>query len=233
MNDKTTKQSRGQNALVHGLHAKDILLPWDSRKDFEKLHRDLRSEFSPCGCSEEETIFDLACLYWQKRTLLRMRQAAVLKDALTVDIERTERKSWSGIRNALREAAYNDRTLLGSLEAADAKMRSQIKRLQKEMDAASDPHEVKLIEDKLKALYRTAAEHVLPLIKKLWQVPNAEQAFDNIYSPENWEKIVRLEAALDARIAKCLARYVGLKEFKRTPAGGAPPTALPSLPNPI
>ena len=31
------------------------------------------------------------------------------------------------------------------------------------------------------------------------------------------QKIVRLEAALDSRIAKLLARLVGLKEFKRTP----------------
>jgi hypothetical protein len=39
---------------------------------------------------------------------------------------------------------------------------------------------------------------------------------------------IRLEAALDTRIAKVLARLVGLKEFKRTPAGGEPPMALTS-----
>ena len=53
----------------------------------------------------------------------------------------------------------------------------------------------------------------------LMQGPNAEQAFDKAYAPESMEKLVRLEAALDARIAKVLARLVGLKEFKRTPAG--------------
>ena len=31
---------------------------------------------------------------------------------------------------------------------------------------------------------------------------------------------MRLEAAIDARIAKVMGRLVGLKEFKRTPAGG-------------
>ena len=53
------------------------------------------------------------------------------------------------------------------------------------------------------------------------QGPNAEKAFDNVYSPESMEKIVRLEAAIDARIAKVMGRLVALKEFKRTPAGGA------------
>ena len=233
MNDKETKQPRSANALVHGLYARDVVLPWDSREDFEKLHQDLRAEFSPRGRSEEETILDLTFLYWQKRTLWRMRQAAVLKDPFTADIVQTKGKSWSKIRKGLREAANDHRTLLGTVEAEHVKMLTRAKRLEKEMDAASDPHEVKLLEEKLNALHRTAAEHVLPLIEKLWKLPNAEQAFDNVYSPENLEKIVRLEAAVDARISKVLGRLVALKEFKRTPAGGAPTTALAGLPQPI
>jgi hypothetical protein len=228
------KQSpRNQNALVHGLYAKDVLLPWDSREDFEKLHQDLGAEFSPRGRSEEETILDLAFLYWQKRTLWRMRQAAVLKDPFAADIAQTKAKSWSKIRQGLREAANDHRTLLVTVEATHAKMLSQVKRLQKEMGAASDSREVKLIEEKLNALHDTIGAHVLPLLQQLWQLPNAERAFDNVYSPENLETIVRLEPAVDARITKVLGRLVGLKEFKRTPAGGAPTTALPGLPQSI
>jgi hypothetical protein len=50
------------------------------------------------------------------------------------------------------------------------------------------------------------------------------------YAPESMEKLVRLDAALDARIAKVLARLVGLKEFKRTPAAAA--TNLLPAPSP-
>jgi hypothetical protein len=60
MNDTKLKQSRGRNALVHGLYAKDVLLPWDSKDDFEKLHEDLKAEFSPRGRAEEEAVLDLA-----------------------------------------------------------------------------------------------------------------------------------------------------------------------------
>jgi hypothetical protein len=225
------KQSGGRNALVHGLYSKDVLLPWDSRKDFEKLHQDLQAEFSPRGRAEEEAVLDLALLHWQKRTLLRMRQVAVLKDPFTQDIVNTDCKSWSQIRKRLRSAANEQRTLLGTVETENAKMASQVRRLQKEMEAASDPQELKLVEEKLNALHRILGEHVLPLVQALRQGPNAEQAFDAAYAAESVEKIMRLEAALDARIAKVLARLVGLKEFKRTPAAGAPTIALTSFPN--
>jgi hypothetical protein len=66
----------------------------------------------------------------------------------------------------------------------------------------------------------------MPLVKAMDQRPDAEQALDRAYAPESLEKIMRLDAALDARIGKVLARLVGLKEFKRTPAGGAGLRAL-------
>lgn len=224
------QNSRSRNALVHGLHAKDVLLPWDSKDDFEKLHADLRAEFKPHGRAEEETVLDLTFAYWRKHTLWRMWQTAVLKDPFTLDILETRRKSWSGIRKRLRSAARDERTLLGAAEAGQAKMFSQLERLQNEIDATSDQQEVKLIEEKINALMRTIHEHVLPLMQALRQGPNAEHAFDAAYVTESVEKIVRLETALDARIAKVLARLVGLKEFKRTPAAGTPTAALSSFP---
>ena len=222
MSDKTAKQSLSRNALVHGLYAKDFLMPWDRKEEFEKLHADLRAEFSPHGRAEEETIFDLSNAFWLKRNLLRMRQLAALKDPYVIDVLQTGRKSWSGIRKRLRAAAKDERTLLGALEARNAKLLGQIKRLQKQMDASSDTQEVKLIEEKISALVGAVSDYVLPLLEKLRQGPNAEQAFDKSYATESLEKVVQLEAALDARIAKVLARLVGLKEFKRTPAAGAP-----------
>ena len=60
----------------------------------------------------------------------------------------------------------------------------------------------------------------MPALSLITKFPNAEKAFDNAHAPESIEKLIRLEATLDARIAKILARLVGIKEFKRTPAGG-------------
>ena len=30
-----SEKKKPRNALVHGLYAKDVLLPWDNREDFE------------------------------------------------------------------------------------------------------------------------------------------------------------------------------------------------------
>jgi hypothetical protein len=60
---------------------------------------------------------------------------------------------------------------------------------------------------------------LLPLLEQVRKLPDAEGAFDKNYLPDELEKIVRLEAMIDARIGKVLTRLVNLKEFKRTPAG--------------
>jgi hypothetical protein len=225
------KTARTRNALVHGLYAKDVLLPWDSKDDFTTLHEALKVEFSPRGRAEEEAVLDLAMLHWHKQTVWRMWPIAVLKDPFTDDILQTERKSWSGIRSRLRAAAHADQTLQGTIEAQSAKIMSRLARLNKEIATTTNIEEVKLLESKIGALVRILNEHIQPLTQAVAQGPNAEQAFDKAYSPESMEKIVRLEAALDARISKVLARLVGLKEFKRTPAAGAASMMLTPAPN--
>jgi len=220
MSDVTKKRPRNRNALVHGLYAKDVLLPWDSKEDFEKLHEDLKAEFSPRGRAEEEAVLDLAFLYWRKQTLWRMAQSAVLKDPFTFDILQTERKSWSGIRKRLRAAANDARSLQGMAEANVAKFQSQVERWQRQIEKSTDKEEIKVFEGKISTCLRLMSEHAAPLALTLMQGPNAEKAFDNAYSPESVEKIVRIEALIDVRISKVLARIVALKEYKRTPAGG-------------
>ena len=175
MSDVTKKRPRNRNALVHGLYAKDVLLPWDSKEDFEKLHEDLKAEFSPRGRAEEEAVLDLAFLYWRKQTLWRMAQSAVLKDPFTFDILQTERKSWSGIRKRLRAAANDARSLQGMAEANVAKFQSQVERWQRQIEKSTDKEEIKVFEGKISTCLRLMSEHAAPLALTLMQGPNAEQ----------------------------------------------------------
>ena len=69
MSDAKKKRPRNRNALVHGLYAKDVLLPWDSKEDFERLHEDLKAEFCPNGRDEEEAVLHLTFLHWDRQTL--------------------------------------------------------------------------------------------------------------------------------------------------------------------
>ena len=219
MTNVIKKKSRNRNALVHGLYAKDVLLPWDSKEDFERLHEDLKAEFCPHGRAEEEAVLDLAFLHLDKQTIRRMRQSAVLNDPFTQDIVQTQRKSWSGIRKRLRAGAKDMRNLQNMAEEQFSKFRLDVERLQRKLEQSTDREEIKVLESKIAASLHLMSEYLTPLLQQ--QGPNAEQAFDNMYAPESMEKIVRLEAAIDARLAKTMGRLIGLKEFKRTPAGGA------------
>jgi hypothetical protein len=213
--DETTKKV----FFVHGLYAKDFLLPWDDRKDFAALHDAVKREFFPSGASEEEAVFDLTLLYWRKRTIWRLQTATVARDRFTEEIVATEKKSWAGIRRGLRERAQEEHNLVQTLEASVAKMVAKVERLGKKMTTESSPEEVRKLASLLDAGIELINKRFLPLLERVRQLPDAEGAFDKNYLPDALEKNARLEAMCEARISKALARIVALKEFKRTPAG--------------
>jgi hypothetical protein len=217
--EKVAATPKKVDFIVHGLYAKDVLLPWDNRDEFAALHGELKKEFFPSGASEAECVLDLAVLYWQKRTLWRLRTATVLRDRFTEEIVATDSKSWAGIRRGLREKAREEQTLVQTIEASVAKAVTKVQRLGKKMANGASPEEVQKLEPLLSAGIELANKSLLPLLEQVQQLPDAEGAFDKNYLPEALEKVVRLEALIDARISKVLARLVALKEFKRTPAG--------------
>jgi hypothetical protein len=175
-------------------------------------------------------VLDLAFAYWNKQTLWRMRQSTVLKDPFTRDIAETEGDSWHGVRKGLRAQARSGRSLLGIAKELASTLRSELQRFQRQIQETSDREEIKMLDEKMGACIRLVADHAAPFLALATQAPNAEKSFDHAYAPESMEKFVRLEAALDARIAKLLARLVGLKEFKRTPAGGGAGRMLEVIP---
>jgi hypothetical protein len=56
------------------------------------------------------------------------------------------------------------------------------------------------------SLLSTVTRHIMPLIRDLQSGPNAERTLGKAYSPEYLEPILRIEAAIDARIDKTLGR---------------------------
>jgi hypothetical protein len=218
---ESTKPKKGK--IAHGLYAKDVLLSWDDPEQFDVLHNELKKEFFPSGPSEEECVLDLVLLYWRKRTLWRLQTATVLSDRFTEEIAATGKKSWTGIRQSLREKAREEHTLLQTMETTVAEAVSDMSRLVRKL--ARDPQSGDL-SPALSAGLELFKKNVLPLLDEVRALPNAQGAFDKNYLPDALEKIVRLETSIDARINKVTARLVALKEFKRTPAGSGP---LPQL----
>jgi hypothetical protein len=180
-----TKNLGNQNALLHGLYARDVLLPWDSKEDFLKLHEDLKAEFFPDGRAEEEAVLDLAFLHWHKRTIYRLWQSAVLKDPFTEDIIQTESKSWSDIRKRLRAAATGERTLRGAIENNQSSLLDGLQTVGEKIATTSDAEEIKVILAQSEAILKLVTEKSMPLVKAMDQRPDAEQALDRAYAPES------------------------------------------------
>jgi len=221
-------ESRKKNALTHGIYGKDILLPWESREEFEKLLADLQAEFQPSGRMENEIVFDLAHLRWQKYRVHQMWIAAAYGDPFVSDLIKAGQKSWVGMRNYLKRAS-KDRRMISDLENAlfsgkieeDAKTLVELIQTGKLADSATKSSETRKRE--FNASRIVMKDFTIPLIEAFKDRPNAEDSLRRTYSPEYLEPIIRLEAMIDARIDKALGRLVNLKEYKRLAATYGPP----------
>jgi hypothetical protein len=88
--------------------------------------------------------------------------------------------------------------------------------------------------DQGKAFLDVSKNFTTPLIDALEAEPSVADSFRRTYSPEYLEPIIRLEAMIDARIDKALARLVSLQEYKRMRGTFTRRlTSTPILPRPI
>ena len=221
--DRTKK-----SALVNGRYAKDVLLPWESREEFEELLADLREEFHPDGRMEEETVFDLAYQRWQKQRNRALWHAAAYKDPFVIDIIQSGKKSWSGIRDYLSRHAKDIRSGITYLDKMVSELMAEALSLGVKLkEGGLGKSETDEIQQQLKAIVEVLTDFVVPMMQPLQNGPRAENTLHRVYSPEHLEPVIRLEASIDARIDKLLARLVNLKEYKRLAASSNKPLQIP------
>jgi hypothetical protein len=224
--DNVSKQCtkpRKKNALAHGIYAKDILLPWESRKDFEGLLADLRNDFRPVGRMQNDIVFDLAHLRWQKYRVHKMYIAAAYGDPFVSDLVKARQKSWPGMRSHLRTNSINERAmskLMNEMFLADVEESANT--------VAQALRGGKLVNSQIahaKGYQDVMKDFTIPLIEahEANARSSAEDSLCRTYSPEYLEPIIRLEAMIDARIDKALARLVSLQEYERMRATYSPP----------
>lgn len=62
-------------ALKHAGFSATTILPGESAKDFDELHRSLIDEFNPNGALEDDIVGTVAHLVWRKKNLITFRVA--------------------------------------------------------------------------------------------------------------------------------------------------------------
>src|SRR5262252_793285 len=229
---KDPKTAKSNQAFrIRGVSVRDVVLPWESKEEFERLHRELMAELSPHGRTEEDIVLDVAILRWRKYQLAKWRRTAALKDPYFIELMESGKKSWPGIRKYLREQEETYKTVRGKLinvlskltdAATEVAHAQKAKRMEKE--------EVERTEQEISGIMKVVSEHVIPLLQVIDGSPSAEKTFEQAYLPESFERILKCEAAIDSRIDKLLGRLVSLKEYKRV--YGAHTLLLPKIKSP-
>jgi hypothetical protein len=210
----TNKKRKSKNALVHGIYARDIIMPWESREEFEQLHAALCVEFNPDGQMEKETVLDLACLRWHKQRVRQMWHAATYSDPFTIELVQSGKKSWSGIRRHLRRETKGVQTIIDALHNLYMQVADQARKVGDGLTEERENVDIESAQRQIDSLLSTVTRHVMPLIRDLQSGPNAERTLGKAYSPEYLEPILRIDAAIDARIDKTLGRLANLKAYK-------------------
>ncbi len=216
-----------KNALVHGVYASDIVLPWESPDDFEHLHRDFVAEWTPQGRQEEETVLTLARWTWLRHRLMRSTQMAMRRDPLVSELEKSGVKTWDEVVRFLQSKGYVEKSLLDEINNAMSSLTAMQENVQKllkvDMPEVSQAcHEISSIKQYFNNIILPRVKTVLGEIEKnrarKFEPARSHRrltAIETAYHPDYMDKIVRLEAQIDTRIDKTLQRLVTLKEYKR------------------
>jgi hypothetical protein len=199
------------------------VLPFESRSDFEKLWADLRAEFTPRGCLEEHSVYDLAYLRWLKQRVKKAIQAAFHEDPFTSDLIDSGKKSWRAIRQDLRRQAKNNRSIGDTMHRGVAELSEQLTAAAARLCKVDlEPSQIDKAHGNLDFLVTLINDRLMPVVQLFEQGPSAERTLKQAYSLEFLEPLIRQDAAIDARIDKTLARIIALKEYKRVAATYVP-----------
>ncbi len=180
--------NRSHNALSHGAYGREAVLPWEDLQEFARLHQSIRDELDPSGALEEEAVREVAELVWRKRRLAMAFMLPVYKDPPSADLLEAAKGGIVGLAGYLAKPAQGSSgAFLATATQALDYVKSRLG-TGKPASGQSPPQ----------ALLSVSKPSVV------------ERAYD----PAAMERQLRIEARIDSRIAKIIARLVGLKDYK-------------------
>jgi hypothetical protein len=198
------RPNRTKNALTHGVYSSEILLPGESEEDFVELYDGLRSELNPGSRLEDEAVLDLTRLHWLKR---RAMQAA--------------KRQLSHQQQLGHMSAADQMEFLNSTLSFKAKFLKALKRVDELLRTISAEHSttrpIKDCSTNCELFIAELRSHTgyFSKIRRLVLSDKHQAAATYVFQPADLECVVKVEALIDTRIDKVLARLAGIKEFRR------------------
>ena len=216
-------KSGNKNALRHGGYFRG-LLPWESREEFEALHKSFLEDWKPDGALQEQAVLSLSQWTWKRRRVLEGSEISYYRSPVAESLKSGE-VSWDDVVQHQSKVPEETQVLLSSqiklvenlnrvcstigdhyywtntsegkeVQSQLAKMRSEIGTL------ASEVREYAFNENKC---LRTDVGEITTL-------------FDHAYQPDEIEKQVKLLSMIDREIDKTVKRLIFLRTFKNVEA---------------
>lgn len=220
-------QKRKKNALTHGIYAEDLVLEWESADDLITLRNDLWEELQPEGRLEEETLLGVVNLTWFKRRVMRTEALGFRRDPFAIEAARSNPKDFDDLAQVVMTASSGEEGLLSAAKESFDALKGAIETVREINTACLPGHaqdgpakEAFNAAQEAQMGVKTVEKFLLMALGSLEKHGKGAKAsgpsvYEKAYSHEHLEKTIRIEAALDARIDKQLARLVNLKEYKR------------------
>jgi hypothetical protein len=208
---KNKERKKPGNALAHGYYSTDVILPWESKSAFRKLHKEMLTEFKPAGAIEQELVHDLTRISWYKRRVVRAGNLVYRADPLSAELEKAGITGVNNLRRAVRER----REELGARGTFDTFTNALA-----QLSTATFARTLRDIEGGQKEAERMQKilQEIHSEIKKCVELEatlNREQSvFERAYIPERLEQLFRIEALLDSRFQKTLQRLLAYQEYR-------------------
>jgi hypothetical protein len=243
MMKKTKATGVHKNALSHGVHAQDLVLPWENQRDFVDFHRALQSDLEPDGPVEEEAVLEIASLYWKKRRLTIGSQLAYRRHPDAAALCKAGQSGWSGVGEYLESISEVDgvshalrgmaKSHASTLQSAFAKVNERLAKMEfspvpqtgEQLDKYSElrsESQVRRTNDQLDALTELTnglnaigTSVIIPVLKMIENQDIEHSLAERAFRPDIIEREVKVSALIDKQIEKGLARLVHLKKYKR------------------
>ena len=88
-------KSGNKNALRHGGYFRG-LLPWESREEFEALHKSLQEDCKPDGALQEQAVLSLSQWTWKRRRVLEGSEISYYRSPVAESLKSGE-VSWDDV----------------------------------------------------------------------------------------------------------------------------------------
>ena len=201
------KKDRSKNALKHGAFSRELILPGESKKEYELLLAELEAEYSPSGPSEIYLVNHLASLLWRERRLQVYRQAKLEKRVRTIE-RKNESYHLMGVLKSLAPqlaaatTAKEVEAILASKHFTPGAITSKVPQPPPDQEATWGP-----------AIAAYLNEMEIP--KSLHGIDAFTHALDYALDPREMERELLQENRLHEEIDRTIKRLAQVKGYKQ------------------